>query len=132
MKREKIIIIDGSSYFFRAYFAIQHLSNSKGLPTNAIYGFVNMLIRVLDEDKPTKLCIAFDTAKPSFRKDIYKEYKANREAPPEDLIVQIPYIQRAVDGFRICRMEMEGYEADDVIATLARKRVASRNPRYLK
>ena len=119
--KNKIYIIDGSSYFFRAYFAIQHLSNSKGFPTNAIFGFINMLLKVLDVEKPHLLVIAFDTAKPTFRKEIYKDYKSNREAPPEDLIIQIPHILRSVDCFGIKRLEMEGYEADDIIGTLAKR-----------
>ncbi len=123
MKREKIVVIDGSGYFFRAYYAIQRLSTSKGFPTNAIYGFVNMLMKVLEQEKPTKLAIAFDTAKPTFRKERYKEYKANRSAPPEDLVVQIPHILKAVDYFGIQRLEKEGFEADDVIGTLARRAV---------
>ncbi len=119
--KEKLYIIDGSSYFFRAFYAIQRLSNSKGFPTNAIFGFINMLLKVLDVEKPTKLAIAFDTAKPSFRKELYKEYKSNREAPPEDLILQIPHILRSVDCFGIKRIELEGFEADDIIGTLARR-----------
>jgi DNA polymerase-1 len=123
MEREKITIIDGSSYFFRAFYAIQRLSNSKGFPTNAIFGFINMIMRVLEVEKPTKLAIAFDTPKPSFRKARYAEYKANREAPPEDLVKQIPHILRSVDAFGIWRFELEGFEADDVIATLAHRGV---------
>ncbi|MCB0403973.1 MAG: DNA polymerase I [Bdellovibrionales bacterium] len=121
MKKDKIVIIDGSSYFFRAFFAIQRLSNSKGFPTNAVYGFINMLLKVIDVENPKKLAIAFDTPAPTFRKKLYPKYKANREAPPEDLVKQIPYIQKAVDAFGINRMQMEGYEADDVIATLAHR-----------
>ncbi|MEZ4749932.1 MAG: DNA polymerase I [Bdellovibrionota bacterium] len=121
MKKDKIVIIDGSSYFFRAFFAIQRLSNSKGFPTNAVYGFINMLLKVMDVENPKKLAIAFDTPAPTFRKKLYPKYKANREAPPEDLVKQIPYIQKAVDAFGITRMQMEGYEADDVIATLAHR-----------
>lgn len=117
--KPRLIIIDGSSYFFRAFFAIQHLSNSKGFPTNAIYGFTNMLLRVLEVEKPEYLVIAFDTPKPSFRKDLYSEYKANRESPPEDLVLQIPEIMNMVDAFQIKRMQLEGAEADDVIGTLA-------------
>ena len=83
-KNEKIIIIDGSGYIFRAYYAIQRLSTSQGFPTNAIFGFVNMLMRVLEVEKPRKLVIVFDTPKPTFRKEIFPEYKANRSAPPED------------------------------------------------
>lgn len=120
-EKEKIYIIDGSSYFFRAFYAIQRLSNSKGFPTNAIFGFINMLLKVLDVEKPKHLAIAFDTAKPSFRKEVYKDYKANREAPPEDLIVQIPHILRSVDCFGIKRIEKEGFEADDIIGTLAKQ-----------
>jgi DNA polymerase I len=119
--QRKIIVIDGSSYFFRAFYAIQRLSTSKGFPTNAIYGFINMLLRVLDVEKPTHLAIAFDTPKPSFRKELYTEYKANRESPPEDLIKQIPHILRAVDCFGIKRIELPGYEADDVIGTIAKR-----------
>lgn len=118
---DKIIIIDGSSYFFRAYYAIQRLSTSKGFPTNAIYGFVSMLMKVLDVEKPKKLAIAFDTPKPTFRKELYTEYKANREAPPDDLVKQIPHIFRAVDAFGVKRLEKPGYEADDIIGTLTKK-----------
>jgi DNA polymerase-1 len=80
MTRERIIIIDGSGYIFRAFFAIQRLSTSKGFPTNAVFGFVNMLSKVLEMEKPTKLAIAFDTGKAPFRKEIYADYKANRSA----------------------------------------------------
>ena len=127
-KGEKIIIIDGSGYIFRAYYAIQRLSTSQGFPTNAIFGFVNMLARVLEVEKPHKLVIVFDTPKPTFRKEIYAEYKANRSAPPEDLVAQIPHIQRAVDCFGIRRMQMEGFEADDVIGTLAKRAAEEGHP----
>ena len=119
MSKERIILIDGSGYIFRAYYAIPRLSNSKGVPTNAVYGFVNMLLKVLEDEKPTKLAIMFDTAKPSFRKEIYGEYKANRQKAPEDLIPQLELIQRSVDCFGIRRLEKAGFEADDVIATVA-------------
>ncbi len=117
----KLVIIDGSSYFFRAFFAIRQLSNSKGFPTNAIFGFINMLLKVLDTEKPTKLAIAFDAGRATFRKEMYAEYKANREAAPDDLKVQIPRILEAVDLFRIFRIQKDGFEADDLIATLAKK-----------
>lgn len=122
--REKIVIIDGSGYFFRAFYAIQRLSTSKGFPTNAIYGFMNMLIRVLEVEKPTHLCVAFDPPRPSFRRERYAEYKANRDRPPEDLVAQIPHIIRSVDCFGIPKFENGRFEADDVIATLAKKAVA--------
>jgi DNA polymerase I len=121
MKREKIILIDGSGYFFRAFFAIQRLATSAGFPTNAIYGFVNMLMRVLEVEKPKRLAIMFDTSKPSFRKEKYKEYKSNRQKPPEDLVKQIPHILRSVDCFGIRRFELAGFEADDLIGTVAKR-----------
>jgi DNA polymerase I len=120
-ERERIILIDGSGYIFRAFYAIGRLSNSKGVPTNAVFGFVNMLMKVLEDEKPSKLAIMFDTAAPSFRKTLYDDYKANRQKPPEELIPQFDLIQKAVDCFGIRRMSLEGYEADDVIATIATK-----------
>ncbi len=116
--KERIIIIDGSGYIFRAYYAITRLSTSKGLPTNAVYGFVNMLMKVLEDEKPTKLAITFDTGKKTFRKEMFPAYKANRAAPPEDLVPQFDLIQRAVDCFGIPRLQLDGFEADDVIATV--------------
>ncbi len=117
--KEKLYIIDGSSYFFRAFYAIQRLSNSKGFPTNAIFGFINMLLKVIETEKPKYLAIAFDTGKATFRKELYSDYKANRQSAPEDLSVQIPKIFEAVDCFGITRLEKEGFEADDIIGTLA-------------
>ena len=117
-EKERIILIDGSGYIFRAYYAITRLSTSRGLPTNAVYGFVNMLMKVLEDEKPSKLAITFDTAKPTFRKKMYDAYKANRAKPPEDLIPQFDLIQRAVDCFGIPRLQLDGFEADDVIATV--------------
>lgn len=123
MEREKIILIDGSGYFFRAFYAIQNLKTSKGFPTNALYGFINMLLRVLEVEKPGKIAVVFDSKGPSFRKERYSDYKANRSAPPEDLVVQIPEILRAVDCMGIRRFEKPGFEADDIIGTLAQKAV---------
>lgn len=118
---KSLYLIDGSSYIFRAYYAITRLSTSKGFPTNALYGFIQMLLRVLDERKPEYLAIAFDTPKPSFRKKLYGEYKSNRSAPPEDLIPQFAPIHRAVEVFGLRPLATEGFEADDIIATLARR-----------
>jgi len=119
--RPKLFLIDGSSYIFRAFYAIRHLSNSKGFPTNAIYGFTQMLLRVLKENRPDYLAIVFDSKAPTFRSEIYQAYKANRPAMPEGLVPQIPYIRRIVEGYRIATLEMEGYEADDLIAAVAKK-----------
>ncbi len=125
MAKERIILIDGSGYIFRAFYAIQRLSTKKGFPTNAIYGFLTMLIKVLENEKPTKLLIAFDTGKPTKRKERYAEYKANRVAPPPDLEVQFPIIPRAVDCMNVYRLDREGWEADDILGTVAKKAVAA-------
>ena len=118
---QKVYLVDGSSYIFRAYFAIRHLSNSKGEATNAVYGFTNMLLTLLRDEQPDLMAVVFDTKAPTFRKDLYPEYKANRAAMPEDLIPQIPWIKNVVRAFNLPALEMPGYEADDIIATLARR-----------
>ena len=117
----RIFLIDGSSYIYRAYYAIRHLSNSQGMATNAIYGFTNMLLKVMRDLKPDQLAVIFDSKGPTFRKDLYPEYKANRSAMPEDLVPQIPYIKRVVEAFGLPGIEMAGYEADDIIGTLSKK-----------
>ena len=119
--RPKLFLIDGSSYLFRAFYAISHLSNSKGLPTNATYGFIQMLLRVLKEHRPDYLAVIFDSKAPTFRSKVYKEYKANRPAMPESLSPQIPYIKKIIEGYRIALLELEGYEADDLIGTVAKR-----------
>ncbi len=118
--RPRLFLMDGSSYLYRAFYAIRHLSNSKGLPTNATYGFTQMLLRVLKEHRPDYLAIVFDSKAPTFRSEVYKEYKANRPAMPEGLTPQIPYIKKIIEGYRIATLEMEGYEADDLIGTVAK------------
>lgn len=120
-QRPKLFLIDGSSYLFRAFYALPHLSNSKGTPTNAIYGFTQMLLKVLKEHQPTYLAIVFDSKAPTFRSEIYQAYKANRPPMPEALSLQIPYIKKIIEGYRIATLEKEGYEADDLIATVAKK-----------
>jgi DNA polymerase-1 len=119
--RPKLFLIDGSSYIYRAFYAIRHLSNSKGLPTNATFGFVQMLLRVLKEHRPDYLAVIFDSKAPTFRTEVYKEYKANRPAMPESLAPQIPYIKKIIEGYRIALLEREGYEADDLIGTVAKR-----------
>jgi len=117
----RLYLVDGSSYIYRAYYAIRHLSNSRGMATNAIYGFTNMLLKIVREERPDHLAVIFDAPGPSFRKDLYPEYKANRAAMPEDLVPQIPYIKKVVHAFRMPALEQKGLEADDLIATLARR-----------
>ena len=116
----RLFLIDGSSYIYRAFYAIRHLSNSKGFPTNAIYGFTQMLLKVLKDHQPDYLAVVFDSKAPTFRSEVYKEYKANRPAMPDGLIPQIPYIKRIIEGYRIATLEMDGYEADDLIGTVAK------------
>jgi DNA polymerase-1 len=116
-----LYLIDGNSYVYRAYYAIKGLSNSKGLPTNAIYGFTNMLLKIMREKKPDGLAISFDSPVPTERHRIYEDYKAQRPEAPGELIGQIPHIRRMISAFRIKIFEMPGYEADDILGTIARK-----------
>jgi DNA polymerase-1 len=118
---EEIYVIDGSAYIYRAYHAIAPLSNSSGVPTHAVLGFVNMVNRLLREKSPKYLAIAFDSKGPVFRHEIYREYKANRPPMPEDLRPQIPYIMDFVRAARILRFEQPEVEADDLIASITRK-----------
>lgn len=116
-----LYLIDGNSYFYRAYHAIRGLTNSKGFPTNAIYGFTNMILKIIREKKPDAVAIAFDSPVPTERHRIYEEYKAQRPETPNDLIVQIPHIKEIIRAFNITAFEMPGYEADDIICTIAKK-----------
>ncbi len=118
-ERRTLYLVDGSGYIFRAFFALPQLNNSRGMPTNAVYGFIRMLLKLLKQERPSYIGMVFDTPAKTFRDDLFESYKANRAAPPNDLIVQIPYIHRIVEAFRIKSIMLEGYEADDVIATLA-------------
>jgi DNA polymerase-1 len=121
MKKEKsLYLIDGTAYIYRAYHAIRNLSNSKGLPTNAAFGFTRMLLKLIEDRNPEHLVMFFDAKGPTFRHEMYKEYKANRPAMPEDLSVQIPYIKEITKGFNLKVIEMPGFEADDLIGTFSR------------
>ena len=119
MPKPLFCIIDASSFIFRAYYAVRPLSNKAGLPTNAVFGFASMIVKVLDEFHPSHIAVVYDTKFPSFRKEMYPEYKANRSAMPEDLVPQIPYIKKFVETLGLPAFERNGFEADDVIATLA-------------
>lgn len=122
--RKRLYLIDGYSNIFRAFYAIRNLSNSKGLPTNAVYGFVQMLRKLLRDEDPEYIGIAYDVGSDTFRKEEFADYKANRKPMPEDLAVQMPYVRRVIDALRIPIYEQRGFEADDVLGTLARKAVA--------
>ena len=118
---KRLYLIDGYSTIFRAFYAIRGLSTSAGEPTNAIYGFINMLRKLLRDEEPPLLGIALDVGRATVRTEAYAEYKANRAPMPEDLKAQMPAIRRAIEAFRIPILELERYEADDVIGTLGRK-----------
>ncbi len=124
MPTPRLYLIDGSSYIYRAYYAIRHLSNSQGMATNAVFGFTNMLLKVIRDEAPDYMAVIFDSKGPTFRKEIYTEYKANRSAMPEDLVPQIPLIKQVVAGLNLASFELPGYEADDIIATLAQQAAA--------
>lgn len=117
----KLYLIDGNSYVYRAFYAIRGLQNSKGFPTNAIYGFTNMLLKIIKEKKPDGIAISFDSPVPTERHRLFEAYKAQRPETPNDLIRQIPYIRRIIDAFNINVFEMPGYEADDILCTIAKK-----------
>ncbi|HSR56028.1 MAG TPA: DNA polymerase, partial [Alphaproteobacteria bacterium] len=119
-----LFLVDGSGFIFRAYFALKtNLTRSDGTPTNAVFGFCNMLMKLLDDTEADYIAVIFDSARKTFRNDIYPEYKANRPEPPEDLIPQFPLIREATEAFNVPAIEMQGYEADDLIATYARQAV---------
>jgi len=119
-RAKTIYLVDGTSYIHRAYHAIRDLTNSQGLPTNAIFGFTRMLVKLLDEKTPEFVAVAFDVKGPTFRHEIFKDYKATRPPMPDDMAVQIPYIREIVYGFNLTVLEKPGYEADDLIGTIAR------------
>jgi DNA polymerase-1 len=120
-KSAPIYLVDGSAYIYRAYHAITPLTNSSGLPTHAVYGFTNILLRVIREKEASHLAVAFDLRGPTFRHELYRDYKANRPAMPDDLACQLPYVRQVVEAYNITCLEKEGFEADDLIASAARK-----------
>ncbi len=116
-----IFLIDGSGYIYRAFHAIHGLTNSKGFPTNAVFGFTRMLMKLLEEKISDRMVMFFDSKGPTFRHDMYAAYKANRPPMPEELSVQIPYIHQVTQAFNIPTFALQGYEADDLIGTTAKK-----------
>ncbi len=118
-KEKTLYLIDGTAYIYRAYHAIRGLTNSRGLPTNAIYGFTRMLLKLMEDRSPQYITMFFDAKGPTFRHEMYKDYKANRPPMPEDLVVQLPYIKKVTEAFNLPIIEMPGFEADDLIGTTA-------------
>lgn len=117
----KLVMIDGNSLLFRAFYALPLLNNDRGVYTNAVYGFTNILLRILEEEKPTHMLVAFDAGKTTFRHSTYKEYKGGRQKTPPELREQFPIARELLDKFHIARYELDMYEADDIIGTLAKQ-----------
>src|SRR4051812_12950881 len=124
LKHPLFLIIDGMSQAYRAYFAIRGLSTTQGLPTNAIYGFAIMLKRVVEKYPPDYICVALDSAERTARHTQYDLYKATRKKMPGDLAQQLPYLRRFCEAMRIPLLAIPGHEADDIIATIAKKALA--------
>lgn len=118
---EKIVLIDGNSIINRAFFGVPDLTNAEGLHTNAIYGFINIMNSILDEEKPDYLAVAFDVHAPTFRHKMYEAYKGTRKGMPDELRQQVPVLKELLHAMDIVTLEMAGYEADDILGTLAKK-----------
>lgn len=117
--KKQIYIVDVSSMFFRAFYAIRPLTSSNGVPVNAVYGFISMIIKLIKEKNPDHLVFCYDRKEPSFRKELYTEYKAHRTEMPDDMQVQMPYLKRVAGLFGIYDLEVPSFEADDLIGTVA-------------
>lgn len=120
-QNKKILIVDGHSILNRAFYGLPDLTNYEGLHTNAVLGFLNILFKIMDEEKPSNLCVAFDVKQPTFRHLMYKEYKGTRKAMPDELREQVPLMKDVLTSMHITIAEKGGYEADDIIGTLSRK-----------
>jgi len=120
MDNNKLMIIDGNSIINRAFYGIGLLSNSEGLYTNAIYGFLNILFKYLEEENPGYLCVAFDMKAPTFRHKEFEQYKAQRKGMPDELAVQLPVLKQVLQVMNITMLQLEGYEADDIIGTVSK------------
>ncbi|MCM1253599.1 MAG: DNA polymerase I [Clostridium sp.] len=122
---QKLVLIDGHSILNRAFYGLPDLSNSQGVHTNAVYGFLNIMFKILEEEKPDFLIVAFDVHAPTFRHEIYKEYKGTRKPMPEELRQQVPLMKKMLQAMGICTMEKAGLEADDIMGTLAKRAEAA-------
>ena len=119
--KEKLVLIDGHSILNRAFYGVPDLTNSQGLHTNAVYGFLNILFKILEEEKPDFLAVAFDVKAPTFRHEIYKEYKGTRKPMPKELHEQVPVMKEVLSAMGIRTLEQPGLEADDILGTLAKR-----------
>ncbi|WP_434311426.1 DNA polymerase I [Hominifimenecus sp. rT4P-3] len=118
---EKIVLVDGHSILNRAFYGVPELNNSKGIPTNAVYGFLNILFKILEEEKPQYLAVAFDRKEPTFRHQMYEAYKGTRKPMPDALHAQVPIMKEMLTACGVAILELPGYEADDILGTLAKK-----------
>ena len=123
MSKKRLFLIDGSGLIFRAFFAIQHLNNKEGRPTNATFGFTMMLRKIIYDYQPTHVVVALDTKEKTFRHEMFAQYKANRPAPPPELIPQFDDIRDIIDAYSIAKLTAPGFEADDIIGTLAHRAI---------
>lgn len=122
MKNEKkLVLIDGHSILNRAFYGLPDLTNSEGLHTNAVYGFLNILFKILEEEKPEYLAVVFDVHAPTFRHEMYEAYKGTRKAMPEELREQVPLLKEVLKAMQVEILEQAGLEADDILGTLAKK-----------
>ncbi|KOY81199.1 DNA polymerase I [Lysinibacillus macroides] len=121
MIKEKLLLLDGNSLAYRAFFALPLLTNDSGIHTNAIYGFTTMLQKIVEEEQPTKILVAFDAGKTTFRHETFTEYKGGRQKTPPELSEQFPYLRKLIDAYGIKQYEQDLYEADDIIGTLAKE-----------
>ncbi|MER2038416.1 MAG: DNA polymerase I [Solibacillus sp.] len=124
MTKQKLLLLDGNSLAYRAFFALPLLTNDSGIHTNATYGFTTMLQKIIGEENPTQMLVAFDAGKTTFRHESFGEYKGGRQKTPPELSEQFPYIRKLIDAYQIKRYELELYEADDIIGTLAKQAAA--------
>ncbi|MDH3658879.1 MAG: DNA polymerase I, partial [Alphaproteobacteria bacterium] len=127
-EKPRLLLIDGSGYIFRAFFALPSLTDKIGTPVGAVFGFCNMLFKLAQDRPGEQMIVVFDKGSHSFRNEMYAEYKANRDERPEELIPQFPLVRDAATAFGVPVVELEGYEADDIIATYARQAAADGRP----
>ena len=120
MVKKKLMVIDGSSLLFRAFYALPLLETREGIYTNAMYGFLSMMYSAIEENNPDYISVAFDKSGPTFRHNMYEEYKGNRTTPPEEIKQQFPMIKEILEAMNINYLESDEYEADDIAGTLAK------------
>ena len=118
---EKLVLIDGHSILNRAFFGLPDLTNAEGIHTNAVYGFLNIMFKILEEEQPDYLTVAFDVSAPTFRHKMFEAYKGTRKPMADELRQQVPLIKEMLAAMGICIVEKEGYEADDLCGTYAKK-----------